>query len=193
MKNAVFSDVWPCRSCVNGRFGGMYLLHLQGKNPQARNEREVSKNAAFFIVTAMKTSMLQTQIMISIFLTRNHSIRRYTRVLRTLRQSPDALKLHLEWPFCCSMMTARSPVCEEDGETQDVLCCKGMDLVGFRVRTRVIWWFRINTPPSSSGQKTFYPGVETVQFDQAKLCHYPQGPNRQPHCHYRKGVSHSCM
>jgi hypothetical protein len=31
MKNAVFWDVAPCRSCVNLRFGGIYRLHLQGK------------------------------------------------------------------------------------------------------------------------------------------------------------------
>jgi hypothetical protein len=30
MKNAVFWDVAPCESCVNRRFGGTYLLHLQG-------------------------------------------------------------------------------------------------------------------------------------------------------------------
>jgi hypothetical protein len=29
MKNAVFWDVTPCRSCVNRRFGGTYRLHLQ--------------------------------------------------------------------------------------------------------------------------------------------------------------------
>jgi hypothetical protein len=29
MKNAVFWDVAPCRSCVNRRFGGTYRLHLQ--------------------------------------------------------------------------------------------------------------------------------------------------------------------
>jgi hypothetical protein len=29
MKNAVFWDVAPCRSCVNRRFGGTYGLHLQ--------------------------------------------------------------------------------------------------------------------------------------------------------------------
>jgi hypothetical protein len=31
MKNAVFLDVTPCRSCVNRRFGGTYRLHLQGR------------------------------------------------------------------------------------------------------------------------------------------------------------------
>jgi hypothetical protein len=31
MKNAVFWDVAPCRSCVNRRFGGTYSLHLQGR------------------------------------------------------------------------------------------------------------------------------------------------------------------
>jgi hypothetical protein len=29
MKNAVFLDVAPCRSCVNRRFRGTYVLHLQ--------------------------------------------------------------------------------------------------------------------------------------------------------------------
>jgi hypothetical protein len=28
MKNAVFWDVAPCRSCVNRRFGGTYRLHV---------------------------------------------------------------------------------------------------------------------------------------------------------------------
>jgi hypothetical protein len=31
MKNAVFSDVAPRRSCVNRRFRGTYRLHLQGR------------------------------------------------------------------------------------------------------------------------------------------------------------------
>jgi hypothetical protein len=31
MKNAIFWDVVPCRSCVNRRFGGKYRLHLQGR------------------------------------------------------------------------------------------------------------------------------------------------------------------
>jgi hypothetical protein len=31
MKNAVFWDVVPCRSCVNRHFGGVYYLHLQGR------------------------------------------------------------------------------------------------------------------------------------------------------------------
>jgi hypothetical protein len=31
MKNAVFWDVMPCRSCVKQHFGGTYRLHLQGR------------------------------------------------------------------------------------------------------------------------------------------------------------------
>jgi hypothetical protein len=31
MKQAVFWDVAPCRSCVNRRFGGTYRLHLPGR------------------------------------------------------------------------------------------------------------------------------------------------------------------
>jgi hypothetical protein len=36
MKNAVFWDVAPCRSCVNRRFGGTYRLHLQGRKIRER-------------------------------------------------------------------------------------------------------------------------------------------------------------
>jgi hypothetical protein len=38
MKNAVFWDVAPCRYFVNRRFGGMYRLHHQGKNPRVMME-----------------------------------------------------------------------------------------------------------------------------------------------------------
>jgi hypothetical protein len=31
MKNVLFWDVIPCRSCVNQRFGGTYRFHLQGR------------------------------------------------------------------------------------------------------------------------------------------------------------------
>jgi hypothetical protein len=41
MKNAVFWDVALCRYFVSRRFGGTYLLHLQGiRNPRAMNQRE---------------------------------------------------------------------------------------------------------------------------------------------------------
>jgi hypothetical protein len=39
MKNAVFWDAAPCRSCVNQRFGGTYRLYLQGRKIR---ERETS-------------------------------------------------------------------------------------------------------------------------------------------------------
>jgi hypothetical protein len=42
MKNAVFWDAAPCRSCVNRRFGGTYLLHLQDRKIRERGTR-VSK------------------------------------------------------------------------------------------------------------------------------------------------------
>jgi hypothetical protein len=32
LKNPVFWDVSPCRSCGNGRFGGTYRFHLQDRN-----------------------------------------------------------------------------------------------------------------------------------------------------------------
>jgi hypothetical protein len=36
MKNAVFWDVAPCRSCVNLHFGGTYRLHLQDRKIRKR-------------------------------------------------------------------------------------------------------------------------------------------------------------
>jgi hypothetical protein len=42
MKNAVFWDVAPCRSCVNRRLGGTYRLYLQGRKFRAR-ETSVSR------------------------------------------------------------------------------------------------------------------------------------------------------
>jgi hypothetical protein len=36
MKNSVFWDVAPCRSCMNRRFGGTYRLHLQGRKIRER-------------------------------------------------------------------------------------------------------------------------------------------------------------
>jgi hypothetical protein len=52
MKNAVFWDVAPCRSCVTRRFGGTYHLHLQGRKIRERGT-SVSRwlqKTAFFIV-----------------------------------------------------------------------------------------------------------------------------------------------
>jgi hypothetical protein len=36
MKNAVFLDVAPCRSCVNQSFGGTYRLHIEDRNIHER-------------------------------------------------------------------------------------------------------------------------------------------------------------
>jgi hypothetical protein len=36
LKNAIFWNVAPCRSCVNRRFGGTYRLHLQGRRIRER-------------------------------------------------------------------------------------------------------------------------------------------------------------
>jgi hypothetical protein len=65
MKNAVFWDVAPCRSCVNRRFGGTYLLRLQDRKICEQLRRfthdlhgTTSQKTAFFIVTAVKTSNL---------------------------------------------------------------------------------------------------------------------------------------
>jgi hypothetical protein len=39
MKNAVFWDVEPCGFIINRRFGGMCLLHLQGRFLEGADER----------------------------------------------------------------------------------------------------------------------------------------------------------
>jgi hypothetical protein len=85
VKNAVFWDVAPCRSCVNRRFGGTYRLHHQGRkirergtsvsrwlltewcaSPKRRFTQNLhgatSKKTALFIVTAVKTSNLTSSV-----------------------------------------------------------------------------------------------------------------------------------
>jgi hypothetical protein len=39
LKNAVYLDVAPCRSCVNRRFGGTYSLHLHGRKIREKGSR----------------------------------------------------------------------------------------------------------------------------------------------------------
>jgi hypothetical protein len=78
LKDFVFWDVAPCRSCVSLRFGGTYRLHLQGRKirewgismgrwlrcvpPKCRLTQHLhgttSQKTEFFIVTIMKTSDL---------------------------------------------------------------------------------------------------------------------------------------
>jgi hypothetical protein len=36
MKNAVFWDVAPCRTCMNQRFGGTYRFHFQSRKIRER-------------------------------------------------------------------------------------------------------------------------------------------------------------
>jgi hypothetical protein len=51
MKNAIFWDVAPCRSCVNRRFGRTYRLHLQGRRIRERGtsvSEQVAQSAATF-------------------------------------------------------------------------------------------------------------------------------------------------
>jgi hypothetical protein len=47
MKNDVFWDVGPCRSCANRRFGGTYCLHLQGRKIRERGT-SLSRSAATY-------------------------------------------------------------------------------------------------------------------------------------------------
>jgi hypothetical protein len=48
MKNAVFRDVVPCRSCVNRRFEGMYRLHLQGRQIRSHLLTLVPRSQIFY-------------------------------------------------------------------------------------------------------------------------------------------------
>jgi hypothetical protein len=51
MKNVVFWDVAPCRSCVNRRFGGTYRLHLH-----VRKIRERGTSVSRWLQTAATCS-----------------------------------------------------------------------------------------------------------------------------------------
>jgi hypothetical protein len=52
MKNAVFWDVGPCRSCLNRRFGGTYRLHLQSR--KIRRAAHVGSSLADFSTLKME-------------------------------------------------------------------------------------------------------------------------------------------
>jgi hypothetical protein len=54
LKNAVFWDVAPCRSCVPRRFGGTYRLRRSSET--SVHTRCTRRHIQFFIVTAVKTS-----------------------------------------------------------------------------------------------------------------------------------------
>jgi hypothetical protein len=47
MKNAVFWDMAPRRSCVNRCFGGTYCLHLQGRKIRDRGTRYIPPKRRF--------------------------------------------------------------------------------------------------------------------------------------------------
>jgi hypothetical protein len=78
MKNAVFWDVAPCRSSVNRRFGGTYRYHPQGRKIRVRGTSlsrwlqphgATFQNTTFFIVTAVKTSVLHDSIFLVRYIT----------------------------------------------------------------------------------------------------------------------------
>jgi hypothetical protein len=61
LKNAVFWDVAPCRSCVNRSFGGTYHLHLEvRKNPRARNQRKQVAAATFAGFSTLKMEAIHS-------------------------------------------------------------------------------------------------------------------------------------
>jgi hypothetical protein len=54
MKNGVFWDVAPYRSCVNRRFGGTYRLHLLGiKIRELTSSRWFFANVAVMVLTCI--------------------------------------------------------------------------------------------------------------------------------------------
>jgi hypothetical protein len=62
MKNAVFWDVTPCRSCVNRRFGGTYPHHLQGRKipgeePSWADEHADSSTLKMVVISSSETSV----------------------------------------------------------------------------------------------------------------------------------------
>jgi hypothetical protein len=55
MKKAVFWDVAPCRSGVNRRFGGTYLLRLQGGGENKKIRTPSVRQRRTFIFTQLST------------------------------------------------------------------------------------------------------------------------------------------
>jgi hypothetical protein len=62
MKNAVFWDVAPCRSCVNRHFGGTYRFRLQGRKIRERGTsvsrwlQTAATCSRWFLATSQKTA-----------------------------------------------------------------------------------------------------------------------------------------
>jgi hypothetical protein len=57
MKNTVFWDIMPCSPLkINGRFGGIYHLHLQGSNKP--NKIPASKQVAIRLATCFHAGIL---------------------------------------------------------------------------------------------------------------------------------------
>jgi hypothetical protein len=84
LKNSVFWDVAPCRSCVNWRFGGTYRLHLQGRKIRERGTSVIrwlqphwatSQKTAFLLSDRNGFSMYRVRIHILAHLLRTVLIR----------------------------------------------------------------------------------------------------------------------
>jgi hypothetical protein len=54
MKNVIFWDVAPCRSCVTRRFGGTYRLHLQGRKIREQPPAHAGSSLADFSILKME-------------------------------------------------------------------------------------------------------------------------------------------
>jgi hypothetical protein len=49
LKSTIFCDITPCSPLkVNGRFGGMYRIHLQGRINRARYQSESTDYTALY-------------------------------------------------------------------------------------------------------------------------------------------------
>jgi hypothetical protein len=58
MKNAIFQDVAPCRSCVNWHFRGTYRLHLKGRKI-CEWETSMKRWLALYGATSQKTAFFR--------------------------------------------------------------------------------------------------------------------------------------
>jgi hypothetical protein len=62
LKNSLFWDVAPCKSCVNRRFGGTYHLHLQGGKIRERNPAWAAADFSALKMEAIRSSEMSVHI-----------------------------------------------------------------------------------------------------------------------------------